>query len=172
MTAPAEKSTPVLILEVLRDASEPMSARQIREAIDSDGDQTELSQRMSVAFSNLFDAGRIDKAREGTGFPRYWITDAGNAWLTRQISDVDEAPAAGEQLDVFLDAADTQLRQEAAEELAKLKAEADARHASGEPHPDRQLMREAAILLIHAAGDQPMTTRARRVIEQLLERAA
>jgi hypothetical protein len=33
-------------------------------------------------------------------------------------------------------------------------------------------MREAAILLIHAAGEQPMTHRARRVIEQLLERAA
>jgi DNA-binding PadR family transcriptional regulator len=172
MTAPAEKSTPVLVLEVLRDASEPMSARQIREAIDSDGDQADLSQRMSVAFSNLFNAGRIDKAREGTGFPRYWITDAGNEWLARQSGEADEAPAAEAQTDIFLHASDDKVRQDAAAALAKLKAEADARHASGEPHPDRLLMREAAILLIHAAGEQPMTHRARRVIEQLLERAA
>jgi hypothetical protein len=172
MNAPAPKSTAVLILEVLRDASEPLSARQIREAIDSDDDQTELSKRMSVSFSYLFGEGRIDKAREGTGFPRYWITDAGTEWLAKHGSDAPEEPVAGEQMDVFLDASDVAVRKAAAEDLKKLQAEATAHQDGHAPNPDRQLMREAAILLIHSAGDQPMTPRARRVIEQLLERAA
>lgn len=170
------------VLAVLLHASEPLSNAAIRQHSSKDLD----SQSVAQALNGLCAAGRTERIVNEGAAGTYFITDEGKAWLKKVKGDVDDAAApqtpAARVIQakpmkpappaVTVAAAPKPLAATVAATVSKMEVAPDRVPTGDTGEFSRRLMREAAMLLIDAAGDGPMTQRASRVIGQLIEVAA
>lgn len=150
------------ILEVLAAATEPLTNKGIREHLDDDV----TTNAVGTALVALLKKGAIERVDiEGQHHCGYVIatappTKAGKPAPAPKIT-ADPAPAPVA---------------ETASETVSTVEEAPARVIDRAPPAvgdfARRLMREAAMLLLDAAGEAPMSPRAARVIAQLIEASA
>lgn len=142
------------ILAVITAEREPLSNKEIRERLDVEV----TSERCAVALGELMRRGKIERVEfDGRRFPSYQLASGTTPDPAPKMA-APSKPAPEQIVDPVSNGAMADVRQV----IATGRAETSR----------RVLMREAAMLLLDAAGTEPMTDRAARVIRELIEAAA